>query len=74
MPFGNAQVVLDAQDGRLLRASDPHSANSLQRFEAWLFGLHYAEFGGYAVKWFYAVLALATCAVIDRKLGLARAA
>ena len=64
VPFGNAQVVLDAHDGQLLRVSDPHRANSLQRFEAWLFGLHYAQFGGSGVKWLYAVLALGTCAVI----------
>ncbi len=62
--FGNAEVVLRGSDGELLRVNEPKRANSLQRFEAWLFGLHFAEFGGYGVKWFYALLSLLTCAVI----------
>jgi len=62
--FGNAALTLRASDGQLLHASSFASASALQRFEAWFYGLHYAEFGGYGVKWVYALLALATCAVI----------
>jgi uncharacterized iron-regulated membrane protein len=62
--FGSVDVVLRARDGALLSAHGPAEANAYQRFEAWFHGLHYARFGGYAIKLLYALLALATCAVI----------
>ena len=64
VPFGNVQIAFQARDGKLRHLSTSSSSTTLQRFEAWLFGLHYAHFGGYALKWLYAFLAIATCAVI----------
>ncbi len=64
LTFGNAALTFRANDGHLLHASSAGSASALQRFDAWFYGLHYAEFGGYGLKWVYALLALGTCAVI----------
>jgi uncharacterized iron-regulated membrane protein len=63
LPFGSASVLLNAADGAVLGVT-PARAGAFQRFEAWFFGLHYARFGGYGVKLLYALLALASCAVI----------
>jgi uncharacterized iron-regulated membrane protein len=62
--FGSVEVVLRARDGAVLRAQGPAEASAYQRFDAWFHGLHYARFGGYAIKLLYALLALGTCAVI----------
>lgn len=62
--FGNAEVLVRARDAELLSASEPGAQSSYQRFEAWFYGLHYARFGGYGIKLLYALLALASCAVI----------
>jgi uncharacterized iron-regulated membrane protein len=62
--FGSANVVFRARDAAVLHAQHPASATTYQRFEAWFYGLHYAHFGGYGIKLFYALLAFATCAVI----------
>lgn len=64
MAFGSAEVLFAASDGRLIRAFTPEAATSLTRFEAWFYGLHYAQFGGYGIKFLYALLAFGTCAVI----------
>ena len=63
VPFGTASVVLSAADNAVL-AVTPATGGPFARFEAWFFGLHYASFGGYGVKLLYALLALASCAVI----------
>jgi hypothetical protein len=62
--FGSGEVWLRARDSRVIWTSSPHRATTLQRFEAWFFGLHYARFGGYGIKLLYALLAWGTCAVI----------
>jgi uncharacterized iron-regulated membrane protein len=61
--FGRADVLFRAGDGAVLGVNGPHSS-AFARFEAWFYGLHYARFGGYGIKILYALLALATCAVI----------
>jgi uncharacterized iron-regulated membrane protein len=63
LPFGTAGVMFNSSDGALLGVTKA-GASTLQRFEAWFYGLHYARFGGYGIKLVYALLALATCAVI----------
>jgi uncharacterized iron-regulated membrane protein len=63
LPFASAGVLMNAADGAVLGVSRP-AASVVQRFEAWFFGLHYARFGGYGVKLLYALLGLATCALI----------
>jgi len=63
VPFGSANVVLSAADNSVIGVT-PATGGPFARFEAWFFGLHYARFGGYAVKLLYALLALASCAVI----------
>jgi uncharacterized iron-regulated membrane protein len=63
VPFGTAGVVLSAADNAVLGVT-PATGGAFARFEAWFFGLHYARFGGYGVKLLYALLALASCAVI----------
>jgi uncharacterized iron-regulated membrane protein len=63
LTFGSAGVLLNAADGAVLGVDRP-KVGAFQRFEAWFFGLHYADFGGYGIKLLYALLALATCAVI----------
>ncbi len=62
--FGAANVIVRATDGAVLYTATPTSASSFQRFEAWFYGLHYVRFGGHGMKLIYALLALATCAVI----------
>jgi len=62
--FGTGFVRFQASDGKLLAKVAPSDATTLQTFEAWFFGLHYARFGGYGVRILYAWLALTTCAVI----------
>jgi uncharacterized iron-regulated membrane protein len=64
VPFGSASVLFRASDGGLLRRSGPATATWLQRFEAWFYGLHYAQLGGAGIRSLYALLAFATCAVI----------
>ena len=64
VPFGNAEMAFRVDDGALLDARGPGDATVAQRFDAWFFGLHYARFGGYGVRFLYAFLALCTCAVI----------
>ncbi|MET0791156.1 MAG: PepSY-associated TM helix domain-containing protein [Polyangiaceae bacterium] len=64
LAFSNVEVSFHAKDARVLHSSVSSSGAALQRFEAWFYGLHYAQFGGYGVKWLYALLALGTCAVI----------
>lgn len=64
VPFGSVSVLFRASDGALLSLTAPATANSLQRFEAWFYGLHYARFGGSGIRLLYALLALGTCAVI----------
>ncbi len=64
VPFGTANVIVRARDGVVLHTATPTSASSFQKFEAWFYGLHYVRFGGYGMKLVYALLALATCAVI----------
>jgi uncharacterized iron-regulated membrane protein len=61
--FASASLVVRA-DGTVIQRSTPANANALQRFEAWFYGLHYAHFGGHALKFLSALLAFATCAVI----------
>jgi uncharacterized iron-regulated membrane protein len=63
VPFGTANVVLSATDNTVIGLT-PATGGPFARFEAWFFGLHYARFGGYGVKLLYALLALASCAVI----------
>ncbi|HTV20363.1 MAG TPA: PepSY-associated TM helix domain-containing protein [Polyangiaceae bacterium] len=62
--FGAVDLVLRARDGSLLAVHGLEDAGVYRRFEAWFFGLHYAQFGGYGIKLLYALLAFATCAVI----------
>jgi len=61
--FGSAEVLFRAGDGAVLGVSGPHGS-AFTRFESWFYGLHYARFGGYGIRLLYALLALATCAVI----------
>ncbi len=62
--FGNGNVVLRTRDASLLGVSRAQTAGAFPRFEAWFYGLHFAELGGYGVRLMYALLALATSAVL----------
>ncbi|MEY4547685.1 MAG: hypothetical protein RL685_3880 [Pseudomonadota bacterium] len=63
LALATADVTVEASSGRVLQVLPPDGSH-FRRFEAWFYGLHYARFGGYGVRILYALLALASCAVI----------
>jgi uncharacterized iron-regulated membrane protein len=64
VPFGFGRVRVDAGDGEPLWASRPAASTAMRTGIRWLWGLHFAWFGGVGLKLVYALLALAACATI----------
>jgi len=61
---GTGAVVFHGQTGELLLAESPRSAGALNEAVQSMELLHFAEFGGTALKVLFFLLALASCAVI----------
>ncbi|MGC4088938.1 MAG: PepSY-associated TM helix domain-containing protein [Polyangiaceae bacterium] len=60
---GSSDVLVDAVTGSVLESSRQAAAPA-RRFEAVLFDLHFARYGGQLLKFTYALLGLGVCAVI----------
>lgn len=61
-------VTLDATTGEVLRVRNSHPAASLT--QSVMAGLHYAQFGGYSIRWLYFLMGLAASASIATGLVL----
>ena len=61
-------MVFDGISGELIRAPEPSGISQLtQRVMA---GLHFAQFGGYPMRWLYFICGLISCAMIGTGLVL----
>ena len=61
-------MVFDGVSGELIRAPEPSGTSQLtQRVMA---GLHFAQFGGYPMRWLYFICGLISCAMIGTGLVL----
>ncbi|AGP41612.1 PepSY-associated TM helix domain-containing protein [Sorangium cellulosum] len=64
VPFGRGLVRLRATDGAVLSADVPGAEGARSGVLRWIYGLHFADFGGVTLRVLFFVLALATCATI----------
>ena len=62
--FGQGSVLLRARDGAVLGVESPATESPGQAAKRWLYGLHFAQYGGVFVRAVLAFLALGTCAVL----------
>jgi uncharacterized iron-regulated membrane protein len=62
--FGQGNVRLRARDGAVLGIESPATESAGQAVKRWLYGLHFAQYGGVFVRAVLALLALGTCAVL----------
>ena len=61
-------MVFDGVSGKLIQAPEPSRTSQLtQRVMA---GLHFAQFGGYPMRWLYFICGLVSCAMIGTGLVL----
>ncbi|WP_437755177.1 PepSY-associated TM helix domain-containing protein [Sorangium sp. So ce1389] len=64
VPFGRGTVRLRAIDGAVLSLDAPGAPGARSSALRWIYGLHFADFGGVTLRILFFVLALATCATI----------
>ncbi|WP_437633787.1 PepSY-associated TM helix domain-containing protein [Sorangium sp. So ce854] len=64
VPFARGVVRLRATDGAVLSLDAPGAEGARSGAFRWIYGLHYADFGGVTLRILFFVLALATCATI----------
>ncbi|WP_437913638.1 PepSY-associated TM helix domain-containing protein [Sorangium sp. So ce302] len=66
VPFtrGSVRMRLRAIDGAVLSLDAPGAEGARSDVFRWIYGLHYADFGGTTLRILFFVLALATCATI----------
>ncbi|WP_437599050.1 PepSY-associated TM helix domain-containing protein [Sorangium sp. So ce590] len=64
VPFGSGIVRLRATDGAVLSLDMPGAEGARSDVIRWIYGLHYADFGGVALRILFLVLSVATCATI----------
>ncbi|WP_437967002.1 PepSY-associated TM helix domain-containing protein [Sorangium sp. So ce260] len=64
VPFGRGIVRLRAIDGAVLSADVPGAEGARSSVLRWIYGLHFADFGGVTLRVLFFVLSLATCATI----------
>jgi uncharacterized iron-regulated membrane protein len=62
--FGDGEITLSAVDGSVLGAAQPSSERAIRTTQRWIYGFHFAWYGGLAVRVLYALLGLAGCATI----------
>lgn len=63
-PFGTADVRLRATDGALVHHGEPATETAGGAAQRWIVGLHFARYGGLALRVAEALLALGACATI----------
>jgi uncharacterized iron-regulated membrane protein len=63
-PAGRAMVLVREVDGAVVDGGAPHGEAASAATRRWIQGLHYAHFGGTALRFVFFGLALATCATI----------
>ena len=68
--LGTSTVHLSGPTGEVLQVNGPAEQTVPAAAQAWLFSLHFAQIGGWALELLYAVLALATCATLLTGNGL----
>lgn len=64
VPFGQGLVRLRATDGVVLHLDSPRNDGTRGKVTRWIYGLHFAHFGGITLRVLFFVLALGTCATI----------
>ncbi|WP_437293220.1 PepSY-associated TM helix domain-containing protein [Sorangium sp. So ce426] len=64
VPFGRGVVRLRAIDGAVVARDAPGAEGARSGVFRWIYGLHFADFGGATLRVVFFVLALATCATI----------
>ncbi|WP_433931242.1 PepSY-associated TM helix domain-containing protein [Sorangium cellulosum] len=63
-PFGRAIVRLRATDGAVVSVDAPGAEGARSGALRWIYGLHFADFGGVVLRVLFFALALGTCATI----------
>ncbi|WP_437876168.1 PepSY-associated TM helix domain-containing protein [Sorangium sp. So ce513] len=64
VPFARGVARLRATDAAVLSLDAPGAEGARSGAFRWIYGLHYADFGGVTLRILFFVLALATCATI----------
>lgn len=64
VPFARGILRLRAVDGAVLSLDAPGAEGARSDVFRWIYGLHFANFGGVTLRILFFVLALATCATI----------
>lgn len=64
VPHRDGRVRLQESDGRVIEDSASSGRDVGEEARAWIYGLHFAHFGGLAIRFLFFALALATCATI----------
>ncbi|WP_437547009.1 PepSY-associated TM helix domain-containing protein [Sorangium sp. So ce367] len=64
VPFARGVVRVRAIDGAVLSLDAPGAEGARSDAFRWIYGLHYADFGGITLRILFFALALATCATI----------
>jgi len=62
--IGNGRIIYDVPTGKVEIVKNPYEANYLEGVELTIRRLHFADYGGLALKIIYFMLALITCFVI----------
>lgn len=62
--FGEGDVTVSAVDGRVLEVTRPSTEGTVTKVTRWIYGLHFAWYGGITVRLGYALLGLAGCFTI----------
>lgn len=63
-PFADARMVLNQATGAELFAHTSREDQSSNAFYRWVTGLHYADFNGMPLRFFFVLLTLGTCATL----------
>ncbi|MES2644001.1 MAG: PepSY-associated TM helix domain-containing protein [Myxococcota bacterium] len=67
---GEFEVTVEGATARVLAAEGPGELAPAEVAERWVYGVHFAWFGGWGVRAAYAVLGFATCAMLLTGNGL----
>lgn len=62
--YGDADVTLSAVSGEVVSAVGPDRERAIRATQRWIYGFHFAWYGGLAARVIYALLGLLGCATI----------
>lgn len=62
--FGDGEVTLSAVDGEVLGMTVPGEERAIRATQRWIYGFHFAWYGGLPLRLLYALLGLAGCVTI----------